>query len=96
MIQERSASFIWDPWKEIGNIQKHGVDFTTAAKAFMDPQRKIFTDSKHSHDEPRYFCLGKVDDRVLTVRFLYRHGKIRILGAGYWRKGDRLYASEEI
>jgi hypothetical protein len=28
---------------------------------------------------------------VLTVRFTFRGGIIRIFGAGYWRKGKRIY-----
>jgi uncharacterized protein len=90
MIQRRS-DFIWDPQKEQLNIHKHGVDFTTAAKAFADPQRKIYIDSKHSAREERMFCIGKVEGKILTVRFIYREGKIRIIGAGYWRKGNGYY-----
>ena len=88
---ENKSSFVWDPLKESSNIRKHGVDFATAAEAFMDPERKIFIDSKHSQEEPRFFCTGKVDSKILTVRFTYRYEKIRIIGAGYWRKGARYY-----
>lgn len=91
MIKSRTASFIWDPEKEQFNIQKHGVSFRKAAQAFKDPQRKIYIDSKHRHKEERYFCIGKVSGRILTVRFLYREGIIRIIGAGYWRKGRKYY-----
>lgn len=28
---------------------------------------------------------------ILTVRFIYRENKIRIIGAGYWRKGKKTY-----
>ena len=90
-MEETSSSFIWDFEKELTNIYKHGVDFVTAAKAFKDPKRKIYIDSKHSKKEERFFCIGKVEDRILTVRFTYRHGKIRIIGAGYWRKGEQYY-----
>ena len=94
MIQRRS-DFAWDLAKELLNIKKHSVDFTTAAKAFQDPRRKIYVDSKHSEKEERLFCIGKVDDRVITVRFVYRDGKIRIIGAGYWRKGEIYYEKED-
>lgn len=85
------GSFVWDLRKERINIYKHRISFTTAAKTFTDPNRKIFTDSKHSEREERYFCIGKVDNKILTVRFTYRSGRIRIIGAGYWRKGRRYY-----
>ena len=86
-----SSSFVWDIDKEWLNIQKHKGDFITAAKAFKDPKRKIFVDSKHSQREQRFFCIGKVAGKILTVRFIHRPGKIRIFGAGYWRKGIRYY-----
>lgn len=85
------GSFVWDPRKEAANIRKHGVDFATAARAFKDPRRKIYADEKHGQTENRLFCLGQVSGRVLTVRFTYREGWIRIYGAGYWRQGRRYY-----
>lgn len=90
-MAKNSSSFIWDFEKELVNIYKHGVDFVTASKAFKDPKRKIYIDSKHSKKEERFYCVGIVEDRILTVRFTYRSGKIRIIGAGYWRKGERYY-----
>ena len=92
---ERFVGFVWDPRKELMNIEKHGVDFMTAAKVFEDPNRKIFKDEKHSKKESRLFCIGKVDHRILTVRFVYQEGKIRIFGAGCWRKGVRYYEEEK-
>ncbi|MDP2929369.1 MAG: BrnT family toxin [Candidatus Omnitrophota bacterium] len=85
------GKFIWDSRKERVNIHKHRIDFITAAKAFEDPKRRIFTDSKHSEHEERHFCIGKVNNKIVTVRFTYRVGKIRIIGAGCWRKGIKYY-----
>ena len=31
---------------------------------------------------------------MLTVRFTYRTSKIRIIGAGFWRKGKNIYEKE--
>lgn len=90
-MQKEYGGFIWDPRKERINVRKHGVDFIVAARVFKDPNRKIFTDSAHSVKEERYFCIGKVGRKIITVRFMYRDGKIRIFGAGYWRKGKRYY-----
>ncbi len=67
------------------------MDFTAAAKVFEDPKRKIFTDSRHSEHEERYFCIGKVSNKIVIVRFTHRAGKIRIIGAGYWGKGIKYY-----
>lgn len=89
------GSFIWDSRRELDNAQKHGVDFAAAARAFIDPRRKIFVDSRHSQTEPRFFCIGKVGGQVLTVRFVHRNDRIRIFGAGYWRKGAKYYEKDE-
>lgn len=87
--------FIWDAKKELLNVYKHGVDFAAASKAFLDPKRKIYVDARHSAREERYFCVGKVDGKILTVRFIFREDKIRIFGAGYWRKGKEYYEGED-
>lgn len=62
--------------------------------AFLDERRVILEDLDHSDDEKRYYCLGKVAGGIMTVRFTYRETKIRIFGAGYWRKGKRIYERE--
>ncbi len=89
------GSFVWNAGKERVNIAKHGVNFSVASKAFLDPKRKILLNAKHSATEERFYCIGNVDGRVLTVRFVYRGKKIRIFGAGYWRGGKKYYESEK-
>ena len=93
-MKEGTAGFACDADKERENIGKHGVNFAAAARVFADPARLIYTDQKHSAREERFFCMGKVDGRVLTVRFTYRACIIRIIGAGYWRKGARYYEKD--
>ena len=79
------SNFEWHEAKNLLNQQAHGIAFEEAQHAFLDPDRLVVHDEKHSSNEERWFCIGKVDDRVLTVRFTYRHGRIRIIGAGVWR-----------
>lgn len=86
--------FDWDAEKDIKNQEKHSVSFKDAQRAFFDPKRIIYEDLKHSYDEKRYFCFGKVESDILTVRFTYRGNTIRIIGAGYWRKGRQYYEEE--
>ena len=88
------SSFAWDVGKDLRNLEKHGVGFAVAQYAFADPNRVIAQDATHSRTEMRYFCFGRVGDGVLTVRFTYRDGVIRIFGAGYWRKGKAIYEQE--
>ncbi len=87
----RYGSFIWDADKEKTNAGKHGVDFKMAARAFLDERRVNTHDSKHSRLEERWFCIGNVDGRIVTVRYTFRAGHIRIIGAGTWRKGKMAY-----
>ena len=86
--------FDWDTDKDAENQQKHGVSFSRAQYAFADPQRVIAKDITHSQTEERFYCFGEVDGGVLTVRFTYRNSVIRIIGAGYWRKGKAIYERE--
>jgi uncharacterized protein len=65
--------------------------FQFAQHAFLDPWRVIAEDLDHSELEQRYFCFGQIEGAVMTVRFTWRNGKIRIFGAGYWRKGKAIY-----
>jgi uncharacterized protein len=87
----RRPTFEWDGVKDRANRLKHGVSFADAQAAFLDPRRVIAEDLEHSATERRYFCFGMVADGVMTVRFTYRTGRIRIFGAGYWRKGKQIY-----
>ena len=91
---ELKNKFDWNEDKDIENQVKHGVSFSLAQRAFLDPRRVIMKDLIHSHGEERYYCIGRVEDGILTVRFTYRETVIRIIGAGYWRKGRRTYEKQ--
>jgi len=84
-------NFEWNEDKSVENVLKHGVSFESAQRAFLDTKRVIFQDEKHSTGEDRYFCYGMVEGKILTVRFTIRKKNIRIIGAGYWRKGRKIY-----
>lgn len=91
---KKAPDFEWDKTKNLENILKHGVSFYEAQYAFADEKRIILKDDYHSQEENRYFCLGRVGDGILTVRFTCRGGKIRIFGAAFWRKGKARYEKE--
>jgi uncharacterized protein len=86
--------FEWDEEKDKENQDKHNVSFSLAQRAFLDPQRVIVEDVNHSAEEERYYCIGRVGDGIMTVRFTYRGNVIRIYGAGYWRKGRKIYEDQ--
>ena len=89
-----NISFEWDEVKNTQNLKKHRVGFETAQFAFIDSRRVIAKDLTHSTKEKRYYCFGRVKGGILTVRFTYRSDKIRIIGAGYWRKGKSIYEKQ--
>lgn len=84
-------SFEWDDEKDTLNKQRHGVAFVDAQEAFYDRYRIVAQDEAHSEDEPRFFCIGQTPKGILTVRFTARGSKIRIIGAGKWRKWSKFY-----
>jgi len=88
------ARFEWDSRKDLENQEKHGVSFFEAQYASADSRRVIAEDLSHGEKERRYYCFGRVGGGILTVRFTYRGGVIRIFGAGYWRKGKAIYERE--
>lgn len=94
MENKAYGSFIWDEQKNKENQRNHKLSFIDACSAFTDPKRVIAVDEAHSKDEPRFFCIGNVAGKVATVRFTYRGDKIRIIGAGFWRKGRKDYENQ--
>lgn len=90
----KKTIFEWDADKDQDNQKKHSVSFSLAQQAFLDPHRIIAEDVEHSSTENRYYCIGRVGEGIMTVRFTYRGNTIRIYGAGYWRKGRRLYEEQ--
>jgi len=61
------VKFIWDEKKNRANLNKHGVDFNDAVRAWYDPDRLDFFDAEHSSDEVRWIFLGAVAGAVLFV-----------------------------
>lgn len=84
----------WSTTKDSANQQKYGIAFAVAQYAFADPNRVILADKEHSIAEKRFYCLGKVGEGIMSVRFTLRNDIIRIFGAGYRRKGKRIYEEQ--
>ncbi|MFZ4525754.1 MAG: BrnT family toxin [Chlorobium sp.] len=91
----KSARFEWDEEKDRENQDKHHVPFSLAQYAFLDPKRLIVEDRCRNNEENRFYCIGSVDEGIMTVRFTYRGNIIRIFGAGYWRKGRKIYEDQD-
>lgn len=72
--------FEWDSAKELANRKKHGVDFRTAAKVFLDPHVIEF-DDLDATGELRFNAIGVVDGRTLFVAYTMRGDVVRIISA---------------
>jgi uncharacterized DUF497 family protein len=72
--------FEWDSAKDRANRKKHGVDFQTAAKVFLDPYVIEF-DDLDATVEPRFSAIGLVDGRMLFVTYTTRGDVVRIISA---------------
>lgn len=87
--------FVWNYDKEIKNLEKHGIGFVDASKVFLDRDRLLLVDEKHSQIENRFYCIGKIGEEIVTVRFTLRGNQIRIIGAGFWRLGRKMYEEKK-
>jgi uncharacterized protein len=90
----RFMVFECDPEKEKRIFAKHGVDFSTVPVAFNDPNRVLRSNRGRSSSEPRFQCIGYDGRKILTFTFTLRAGAVRVINAGYWRKGKTLYESK--
>ncbi|MFA6471681.1 MAG: BrnT family toxin [Candidatus Latescibacterota bacterium] len=68
----KKTRFEWDGEKDGENQRKQGVSFALAQRAFLDPHRVIAEDTAHSGIEERLYCIGRIEDGIMTVRFTYR------------------------
>ena len=90
----KKIRFEWDEDKDKENQAKHNVSFSLAQRAFLDPHRVVAEDVTHSGGEERFYCIGRANEGIITVRFTFRENVIRIFGAGYWRKGRKIYEEQ--
>lgn len=75
--------FEWDDEKEKINIEKHGIDFSTAALVFQDQNRLEFYDEAHSEDEDRFITIGQINGSTIIIMVVYteRGNAIRLISA---------------
>jgi uncharacterized DUF497 family protein len=72
--------FEWDTAKEHANRKKHGIDFRTASRVFLDPYVIEFDDVS-AEGELRTNAIGLVESRVMFVTYTMRGDVIRIISA---------------
>lgn len=73
--------FEWDREKSETCFRERGFDFAYAAHAFLDPNRIVRQDTRHSYGEARYQLTGSIDGRLFVVVYTPRHDAMRIISA---------------
>ena len=74
------AEIEFDPRKNRANLEKHGVDFPTAARVWEGfvVERE---DDRRDYRETRFLSLGMVDGRIVLVVYTWRGEKRRLISA---------------
>ncbi len=75
--------FEWDENKNQINQKKHGIDFETAVRIFLDDNRLEIYDFSHSGWEDRYITIGMIQERIVILTLVYteRGDTIRVISA---------------
>src|SRR5438105_3230391 len=72
--------FEWDPNKELENVRKHGIDFTTATRIWAGSfVEKV--DDRRDYAEIRIIATSEANGRLLVVVFTWRADRRRIISA---------------
>ena len=76
------TGFQWDDGNATKNWEKHDVSQTECEQLFFNRPLIVKHDRAHSHEEIRYFALGKTDSaRLLFIAFVLRDHEIRVISA---------------
>ena len=74
-------NFEWDDAKSEACFQQRGFDFAYAAHAFLDPDRMVRADTRHSYGEDRFQLMGRIEGRLYMVVYTPRADSMRIISA---------------
>jgi uncharacterized protein len=81
------VEYEWDETKAAANLAKHGIDFTSAARALEDPRKIEMLDDRFDYGEERILSLCIYRGTVLFVAtVLLEESVCRIISA---RKATR-------
>ena len=69
--------FEYDQRKSASNLSKHGIDFDTARRLWLDPD--LLEVPARTEDEPRFLVVGLIGDKHWSAIITYRGTIIRII-----------------
>ena len=80
-VDKSVFEFEWDEGNS-NKPKKHGLTLTETEEAFLDENKVVFPDWKHSATEQRITLLGKTRrGQLLNITYTIRAKKIRIITA---------------
>ncbi len=89
MPDTAEQQFEWNDDKRLLAIEKHGIDFTDAIRIF-DGRPTTYAPSSQNHpDDQRWITTGDLDGLMISVVWIYRDSKIRIITARRARKNEK-------
>jgi uncharacterized protein len=80
------VEFEFDPVKSASNLEKHGIDFTTA-QALWDDVMRVEIPARTA-DESRWLVIGQIAGKHWSVVVTYRGQRVRIISARRSRKEE--------
>ena len=88
--------FTWDEGKNMGNRQKHGIDFADAT-AMFDHTMVTFLDQRKEYGEERWVGIGWLSGMLAVVVFTEPDGEtVRLISARKASRHEQNIYSEEI
>ena len=83
-------TFEWDTQKSISNQEKHGIDFDTAKKLWLDDKRVEIQIAFPSED--RWALIAAVEGKMWTAIYTMRNDVIRVISVRRAREREvKLY-----
>ena len=79
--------FEYDSAKSSSNKEKHGIDFESACRLWLDSKRIVIPAKVIG--ESRFMLIARLDEKVWSAIFTKRDGNIRIISVRKARKNER-------
>jgi len=74
---EAQVLFEFDEAESRANKAKHGIDFVTAQKLWLDDM--LLELEARSEDEPRFVVIGRIGGKHYSAVITYRDDRIRLI-----------------
>lgn len=98
MLSNHEICFEWDDNKADSNLQKHGIAFSHAIKAFQDVFAIEWIDDREDYGEERINRLAMCEGLILHISYTEREEHIRLISARRAEKHeqDHYYSENKI